>query len=94
MSHCDSKALKKLKSKDSNLSELKSFVCEECIVAKATVKVNHSVSINKRTEYLQLVQSDLFDSTQELSFSNKKYFITFLDSYSKWLEVETLSSKT
>lgn len=62
MSHCDSKALKKLKSKDSNLSELKSFICEEYIMTKTTMKVNYSISINKRTKYLQLVQSDLFDS--------------------------------
>ncbi len=40
-----------------------------------------------------MVQSDLFKPTQVTSYSNKRYFITFLDKFSKWLEVESLSFK-
>ena len=95
LDHIDQKALKELKNLDNNkkIKTFKDFVCEECIKAKATVHVNHSISDTKRIQYLQLVQSDLFDSVQVASFSDKKYFITFLDSYTKWLEVDVLVHK-
>ena len=57
--------------------------CDECILAKATKHVNHHISENKSSEYLQLVQSDLFGSVQMTSYGNKRYFITFLDHYTK-----------
>jgi len=91
MSHIDKKSLKELnilKSNDSN-----KFICEPCILAKAKRYINHNISSNKCTEYLELVQFDLFEPTQVSSYSNKRYFITFLDKFSKWLEVECLSFK-
>ena len=39
------------------------------------------------------MQSDLFDSVQVPSYSNKRYFITFIDKYSKWLEIKALTNK-
>ena len=95
MGHIGKKALKELKNPSNNnhIKELTDFICEECILAKATKHINHSVSDNVYTKYLQLVQSDLFGPVQVYSFSKKHYFITFLDAYTKWLEIDLLSHK-
>jgi len=81
MGHINEKSLKELNILKSNNSN--KFICEPCILAKAKRYINHNISSNKCTEYLELVQSDLFESTQTSSFSNKRYFITFLDKFSK-----------
>ncbi len=91
MGHINEKSLEELNILKSNNSN--KFICEPCILAKAKRHINHNISSNKCTKYLELVQSDLFEPTQTSSFSNKKYFITFLDKFSKWLEIECLSFK-
>ena len=40
-----------------------------------------------------MIQFNLFEPTQITSFSNKRYFITFLNKFSKWLEIECLLFK-
>ncbi len=81
MSHINEKLLKELNILKSN--NLNKFICEPCILAKAKKHINHNISSNKCTEYLELVQSDLFEPTQVTSYSNKRYFFTFLDKFSK-----------
>ena len=96
MSHVDKKALMKLKFQNhENIirdNEI-DLVCEECILAKATKHINHEISENSTKEFLQLVRSDLFGPVQTPSFSNKRYFITFLDDFTKYLVVEILNTK-
>ena len=70
------------------------YKCKECILAKSKRHPNHKISGNKPTEYLELIQSDLFGPTQVNSFSNKKYFITFLDKATKWLVAKPLNAKS
>lgn len=77
MGHINEKSLNELNVQKSDKS--KRFICEPCIEAKATRHINHNISSRKCTKYLELVQSDLFGSTQVASYSNKRYFITFLD---------------
>ncbi len=91
MNHINEKSLRELNIRKLNNSN--KFICEPCILAKAKKHINHNISSNKCTKYLELVQSDLFKPTQVANFSNKRYFITFLDKFSKWLEVECLSFK-
>ena len=51
--------------------------------SKTKRHINYNISSNKCIKYLKLIQFDLFESTQVTSYSNKRYFITFLDKFSK-----------
>ena len=39
------------------------------------------------------MQFDLLNPVQISSYSNKRYFITFINKYSKWLEIKALTNK-
>ena len=67
----------------STLDLIRSWISISCIIRKFTKHVNHKINENKVTEFLQLVKSDLFDSTQVASHGNALYFITFLDEFTK-----------
>ena len=77
---------------DKPTSSNTTHTCENYIISKVTTKVNYTAS-EKRTIYLKLVSSDLFGPVQVTSYSSKRYFITFINSYSKWLKVDTLATK-
>ena len=87
MGHIDTKALAVISAKMSKSIVFTTIAnddyCESCIMGKFTKHVNHKISENKVTEFLQLVKSDLFDSTQVASHENALYFITFLDEFTK-----------
>ena len=70
------------------------YKCEKCILTKSKRHPNHKSSGEKPLNYLDLVQSDLFGPTQVNSFSNKRYFITFLDKATKWLVAKPLNAKS
>ena len=52
--------------------------CESCIMGKFTKHVNHKISENKVTEFLQLVKSDLFGPAQVASHGNALYFMKMI----------------
>ena len=59
-------------------------------------KLTKSISRNPSTKYnncLELVYLDIGGPITPKTFSNYKYYITFLDSYSKYLEIELLRSR-
>ena len=96
MGHIGKNALMQLKfQNDENIFHRHeiNLICEECILAKATKHINHEISESKTFDFLELVRSDLFGPVNNPSFGNKKYFITFLDDYTKFLVVELLNTK-
>jgi len=71
---------------------------KECpVCAKANIRQSiNKISENKNNnnlKYLQKVRSNLVGPINPPTYDKKKYVITFLDSKTKFLEVELLSSK-
>ena len=68
--------------------------CEICLKAKFTNKINHNTSNNtNKLEYLDKVTSDLCSPISPLTYDKYKYFITFLDKATRYLEVQLLRTK-
>lgn len=65
--------------------------CEICVQAKFTRKPFKSV--NRSTSALQLVHSDVCDSNRIPTRGGNKYFVTFIDDYSKFCYVYLLKTK-
>lgn len=96
MGHIDKSALMQLKfQNDENIFHRHeiNLICEECILAKATKHINHEISESKTCEFLEIIRSDLFGPVNNPSLDNKKYFVTFLDDYTKYLVIEVLNTK-
>ncbi|CAN1139245.1 Retrovirus-related Pol polyprotein from transposon TNT 1-94 [Linum perenne] len=75
------------------LTDLDSFSkCEICVEAKFARKPFKSV-IERKTELLELIHTDLADFRNHVSRGGKKYYITFIDDFSKYCKVYLLSSK-
>jgi hypothetical protein len=68
--------------------------CEVCLKAKFTNKINHNTNNNNtKLEYLDKVASDLCGPINPLTYDNYRYFITFLDKATRYLEVQLLRTK-
>ena len=65
--------------------------CEICIQAKITKKPFPSVE--KNSELLDLVHSDICELNGVLTRGGKRYFITFIDDFSKYTRVYLLRNK-
>ena len=72
-----------------NLKEIRK--CETCVEAKLAKNSFHS--IDRNTEPLGLIHSDLCDLKFMPTRSRKKYFITFIDDYTRYYYVYLLNSK-
>ncbi len=66
--------------------------CEVCIKAKFTNKINHQTN-NTKLEYLDKVSSDLCGPITPKTYDGYKYFVTFLDKATRYLEVQLLRTK-
>jgi len=60
--------------------------CERCIQAKQPRKV-FITCIEREANLLELVHSDVCDSNDVLTRGDKRYFITFIDDFSKYCYV-------
>ena len=65
--------------------------CEICIEAKFAKSLFHS--IDRNTEPLRLIHSDLCDLKFAPTRDEKKYFITFIDDCTRYCYVYPLNSK-
>ena len=65
--------------------------CEVCVESKFVRKTHPSVERNN--ELLSLIHSDICDFRNNPSRGGKKYFITFIDDFSKYCKVFLLNSK-
>lgn len=66
--------------------------CETCIRSKFTNQINKS-STGRTFDYLEKVSSDICGPLTPETYDHHKYFITFLDAKSRFLEVKLLKSK-
>ena len=73
-----------------NKADLKD--CEICLQGKFTNKINRSSS-DKEFPYLGKVSSDICGPISPNTFDNYRYFVTFLDTSTRYLEVKLLRSK-
>lgn len=67
--------------------------CEVCIKGKQSQKP-FQMSSSRSTEVLQLVHSDVCGPMRVNSNGGSRYFLTFIDDYSKWCELYTLKNKS
>ena len=63
------------------------------MLAKYTQYTNHEISNNKLKSFWNLIKLNLFDSVYTKNLKSK-YFITFLNEYSNYLEVKILRLKS
>ena len=66
--------------------------CESCLRGKFTNHINKTSS-ERKFAYLEKVSSDICGPINPVTYDNHKYFITFLDASSRFLEVRLLRSK-
>lgn len=65
--------------------------CEICVQAKMTKKPFHKVE--RSTELLELVHSDICELNGKLTRGGKRYFITFIDDHSRYTYVYLIRTK-
>lgn len=62
-----------------NMHDKQSSKCDVCVESKITKKTCHSVE--RQTEILGLIHTDLADLKQTMSKGGKNYFVTFIDDF-------------
>ena len=95
MGHIGYKALKELPNAVKGVEktkEIKNIDCDVCIQAKMTAKISRKPSENSTT-YLDLVYSDIGGPFTPKTIGGNKYYVTFLDSATKWAEIRLIKSK-
>lgn len=68
--------------------------CEICVREKQTSKPFPKGSEERTSEPLEIVHTDVCGPMRHASWSNKKYFVTFIDDYSRWCEVYFIRNKS
>ena len=66
--------------------------CEICSMTKITQKPHKSVERN--TELLELIHSDICEFEGHLTRGGNRYFITFIDDFSKYSYVYLMKNKS
>ena len=67
--------------------------CVDCIKGKLTAKVKNA-KIDRCTELLRVIHTNICGSFTPLAMSGYKYFITFIDDYSRYGFVELIREKS
>ena len=65
--------------------------CKICVTSKLTRKTYGSVT--RETKLLELIHSDLGDLKQTMTRGGKKFYVTFIDGYSRFTRVYFLRNK-
>ncbi|CAJ2655081.1 unnamed protein product [Trifolium pratense] len=71
-----------------------SNVCSDCMIGKQHREPFLKVSTRRATKRLQLIHADVFGPIKPESNSNKRYFLTFIDDFSRKTWVYFLSEKS
>jgi hypothetical protein len=93
LGHVSQSYLKKMNSlgliSSSNYSSMNK--CEVCVEAKITKKT--CTSVKRETDLLNLMHTDLGDLKQTMTRGGKKYYVTFIDDFSRYTKLYLLRSK-
>jgi len=68
-------------------------ICEVCIKGKQSQKP-FPVSNSRARDVLELIHSDVCGPMRVKSHGGSRYFLTFIDDFSKWCELYTIKSKS
>ena len=74
-----------------NLSLENHRKCESCVESKTTKK--SCKSIERESDLLSLIHSDLGDLKNTMTRGGKRFYITFIDDYSRYITVYLLRNK-
>ena len=66
--------------------------CETCIQAKTTAKISRE-PMTRASKVLEKVHSDICGPISPESFSKNRYFVSFIDDYSRYAEIRLLRSR-
>ena len=66
--------------------------CETCIQAKSTAKISRT-PMPRASEVLEKVHSDICGPISPGTFGRKKYFVSFIDDYSRYADVRLLGTR-
>lgn len=67
--------------------------CETCIRGKMT-RAPFPKRSERQTELLELIHSDVCEPMRVESIGKSRYFVTFIDDYSRWCTVRMIKSKS
>jgi hypothetical protein len=98
MEHINLKAINEIaKSFNINITNKNDFKIEQCPACNEAklLQQRHKISLSnyKELDYLEKVASDICGPIKPRTFDGYKYFITFLDKKTRYLEVRLLKSK-
>ena len=71
-----------------NLDISKCKICAESKQPRTLIK-----SVERNTSILELIHSDVYDSTKILTCGSKRYIVTFIDNYSRYYYCYLIKSK-
>jgi len=74
-----------------NMHDKQSGKCDVCVESKITKKTCYPVE--RQTNLLGLIHTDLADLKQTMSRGGKNYFVTFIDDYSRYTKVYLIKRK-
>ena len=74
--------------------EVEQFTCEGCIYGKGHRAPIPKKSESKSKQILELIHSDISGPMECQSHGGSRYFITFIDDYSKWTVVYPMKNKS
>ncbi len=71
-----------------------SFPCKGCVMGKAHRAAISKKAFSRSTRLLELVHSDVNGPVEVPSIGGSRYFITFIDDFSRWTVVYTMKKKS
>jgi len=74
-----------------NMHDKQSGKCDVCVESKITKKTCYPVE--RQTELLGLIHTNLADLKQTMFRGGKNYFVTFIDYYSRYTKVYLIKRK-
>jgi len=74
-----------------NMHDKQKSKCDVCVESKITKKTCHFVE--RQTEILGLIHTDLANLKQTMSRGGKNYFVTFIDDFSRYTKVYLIKHK-
>jgi len=72
----------------------KNDVCEICIKAKMTRTPFTRKEINRKTDVLEIIHTDICGPMRSESLAKSRYFIIFVDDATRWCEIRFLRQKS
>ena len=76
------------------LSPQNSVQCTDCVLGKGHRSAIPRKASSRSTRLLELIHSDVNGPIEVPSLGGSKYFITFIDDYSRWTSVYTMKRKS